>query len=144
MENSEKPGKRKKGAQPGNNNAIKNGFYSRYFKKRDITDLQKHDFEGLKDEIELFRVQIRRISEMSSGINNLPDALDYLNCLSNAVDSLSRLVRTHYFVFFDQNEYEANILNAVNEVRLELEGKGIAQNETLSPPLYKLKRGSIE
>lgn len=144
MENSERPDKRRKGAQPGNSNAIKKGFYSRYFKKRDITDLQKHDFEGLKDEIDLFRVQIRRISEMSSGINNLHDALDYLNCLSNAIDSLTRLVRTHYFVFYDQNEYEANILNAVNEVRLELEGKGAVKEETLPPLQAKLKEGSID
>jgi hypothetical protein len=134
MENSEDPGIRRKGAQPGNNNAIKNGFYARCFKRRDITDLQKHDFEGLKDEIELFRVQIRRISEMSADIKNLQEALDYLNCFSHAFHSLSRLVRTNYFVFNDQDDFKSEIMKAVNEARLELEAEGAAKNEPPSLP----------
>lgn len=134
MGNSAYPGIRKKGAQLGNNNAIKYGFYSRYFKRRDITDLQKHDFEGLKDEIELFRVQIRRISEMSADIKNLHEALDFLNCFSHAFHSLSRLVRTHYFVFNDQDDFKSDIMKAINESRLELEADGAAKKEPPSPP----------
>ena len=133
MENSEDSGIRRKGAQPGNNNAIKDGFYSRYYKRRDITDLQKHDFEGLKDEIELFRVQIRRISEMSADIKNLHEALDFLNCFSHAFQSLSRLVRTNYFVFNDQDDFKSDIMKGIDAARLELEAEGAAKKETLSP-----------
>ena len=138
MENSEDPGKRRKGAQLGNNNAIKNGFYSRYYKRRDITDLQKHDFEGLKDEIELFRVQIRRISEMSADIKNLHEALDFLNCFSHAFHSLSRLVRTNHFVFKSQDG-SSDIQKALNEVLLERGAEWAAKNEPPSPSPAKLE-----
>ena len=132
MENSEDPGKRRKGAQPGNNNAIKDGFYSRYFKKRDITDLQKYDFDGLKDEIELFRVQIRRISEMSADIKNLHEAIDYLYCFSHALDCLSRLVRANYFVFNDQDG-SSDMQKAITQVLMERAAELDARREAQSP-----------
>ena len=144
MGNSAYPGIRKKGAQLGNNNAIKYGFYSRYFKRRDITDLQKHDFEGLKDEIELFRVQIRRISEMSADIKNLHEALDFLNCFSRACYSLSCLLRTYYFVFNDKDDSASDFMKAINEYRLEREAEEAAKNEPPYPPFKVLPPAQLE
>ncbi len=40
----------KRGAQPGNLNALKNGFYSRQFRELENADLSQVS-EGLKDEI---------------------------------------------------------------------------------------------
>ena len=52
--------KRKQGAQPGNLNAFKHGFYSRRFTKLELRHLGVVLSEGLLDEIALSRVLLRR------------------------------------------------------------------------------------
>jgi hypothetical protein len=55
--------KRKRGAQPGNTNALKHGFYSHRFNNLEISDLNTALSDGLTDEIALLRVIIRRVFE---------------------------------------------------------------------------------
>ena len=56
--------KRKRGAQPGNQNARKHGFYSKA-----LGEAQRHEFrqaadvEGLDEEITLLRVEIKSLME---------------------------------------------------------------------------------
>jgi hypothetical protein len=73
-----------RGAQPGNNNALKHGFYSRKFKTQEAADLDALTSTGLQDEIAMIRVAIRRLFETAS--TDTPTLLD----LANVVDVLTR------------------------------------------------------
>jgi hypothetical protein len=53
--------KRHPGAQPGNTNALRHGFYSRRFCRAEKDDLQRNLLNNLDDEIALLRVAIRRV-----------------------------------------------------------------------------------
>jgi hypothetical protein len=52
---------RKPGGQPGNQNALKHGFYSRYFSPLEVEELQVSSIDGLNHEVVLLRVMIRRL-----------------------------------------------------------------------------------
>jgi hypothetical protein len=56
---------RNKGAQPGNTNALKHGFYSRFFKEGEVTDLSSLA-PDLTDEIAMLRVITRRLLDRLS------------------------------------------------------------------------------
>jgi hypothetical protein len=43
--------KRSRGAQPGNTNALKHGFYSKRFSQLELTDLETALGDGLGDEV---------------------------------------------------------------------------------------------
>jgi len=55
------PPKRKPGAQPGNRNALKHGYYSRLFKQREGEIFSALSIEDIQEEIELTRVNNRRV-----------------------------------------------------------------------------------
>jgi len=55
--------KRGRGAQPGNLNALRHGFYSRYFRSIELADLDQLS-AGLESEIAMLRVQTRRFLEV--------------------------------------------------------------------------------
>jgi len=84
-----------RGAQPGNNNALKYGFYSRRIPSRDLEGLDQTAVTSLKDEIEVMRVFSRKVAELGSDVEELSDAKDLLRVLSLATTSINRLVRTH-------------------------------------------------
>jgi hypothetical protein len=57
---------RKRGAQPGNLNALKHGFYSRSFLDLENTDLEAMLAQDLESEIAMLRVVVRRAFELST------------------------------------------------------------------------------
>jgi hypothetical protein len=66
----QKPPKRKPGGQPGNQNARTHGYYSRLFKEREGEIFSALSLEEIQEEIELTRINNRRILE---AMNNDPD-----------------------------------------------------------------------
>ncbi len=86
--------RRRRGAPPGNTNALKHGFYSRAFREIDCHDLEQVTFQGLQDEITMLRVFIRRVTEISQSITTFPEAVSLLRVLSLASISLTRLLTT--------------------------------------------------
>lgn len=90
-------GKRKRGGQPGNHNAIQHGFYSDQFKQTERLKLAQVQNADLSNEIELIRVQIRRYLEAENMELNGIDfetRLQALRAVSLAAESLTRLIRT--------------------------------------------------
>jgi hypothetical protein len=63
---SSRSGNRKRGGQPGNQNAFKHGYYSRLFKHREGDIFSALSVEDIQDEIELARINNRRILEAMS------------------------------------------------------------------------------
>ena len=92
----QRPGGRKRGAQPGNKNALKHGFYAGNFSSTELTDLEVSLAKGLGDEIALLRVLIRCFAcDLEA-----KDALDpsesagHLAIISDAMVRLGSLLRT--------------------------------------------------
>lgn len=88
---------RKRGAQPGNRNAIKHGFYSDQFKQAEKMSLSLIQQTDLTDEIQLFRVQLRRYFEAETVALDQMDyetRLQALHIFSLAAECFNRLVRT--------------------------------------------------
>lgn len=81
-ENPEKP--RRRGAQPGNRNAVTHGFYSKVLPAQsDETLSEANEIEGLDEEIALLRYKIRRLEEMDP--DNFELAFKAVNILSNVI-----------------------------------------------------------
>jgi hypothetical protein len=90
--------RRGRGAPAGNHNAIKHGFYSRFYKKAELTDMTSLEPLDLANEIEIMRVYIRRTIENDTGSHDFNDTLAIMRCLSLATYSLTRLIRTQQIV----------------------------------------------
>ena len=123
-----------RGAQPGNTNAIKHGFYSDRFRSGEIDDLETLATAqtGLQEEISLMRVLIRRVLEHADEQHDAsPDpnaALEIwsntLNALGNASSRLAGLLRTQQVLSSgSSNEILDALSTALQEVTLELHAK---------------------
>lgn len=96
---------RKRGGQPGNLNASTHGFYSRQYKPADLTELDQAQYATLDQEIELLRVSIRRLIEMESQPQTIPEAADQLRTVCLAFQTLTSLVRTQSFLILHRGDF---------------------------------------
>lgn len=85
---------RKRGAQAGNNNALKHGFYSRHFTAPETADLADMMADGIDDEIAMLRVATRRVMALATDEQDLATACDLLDTLGTASTRLATLLRT--------------------------------------------------
>lgn len=121
MPNKSRTPARKPGAQPGNKNALKHGFYAKHF-----TDDETHRLGDLadltvKDEIELLRVYVSRISQqLPTGTELDKMTLTAFNTLAIIAQTIGGLVRTEHLIKGKGGELEKGILEALEEMRLEL------------------------
>ena len=90
--------KKKRGAPYGNQNARTFGFYSRKLPVAQLDGLEDTTIRSVEDEIELMRVFSRKVAELGAEVNELDEAKSVLNTLSNATGSINRLVRTHAYI----------------------------------------------
>ena len=101
--------KRKRGAPPGNRNALKHGFYSGQFRQAERRAISQASNADLSEDINLLRLQIRRYLEAE---NNFSGALGYESHLSalraviQATGSLIRLVRMQYMINLQAEEWK--------------------------------------
>jgi hypothetical protein len=87
--------RRKRGAQPGNKNALKHGFYARHFYLRELSSL-KQIRNGLEDEIDTLRLAIQRMVMLATAEeSSASDWQKTLQSLGLASHRLARLVKTH-------------------------------------------------
>jgi hypothetical protein len=112
---------RVRGGQPGNLNALKHGFYSRYFKANEIEAIQDLPADDLRQEIAALRVIIRRILELSSGVNDVNTGLRLLSTLSAAAAQLSGLVKVQSLI--QQSGTEDSFEEALRQAILDWHGK---------------------
>lgn len=91
---SPSPPPRRRGAQPGNKNALKHGYYAGRFHRADLKAYRSHRFAGLTEEIALLRLYIRRIVDLGVEDQHFFESINLLRALSLAVTSLDRLVKT--------------------------------------------------
>lgn len=127
---------RKAGAPAGNQNALKHGFYSRLFTGDERHRLEENgDRYQLDAEIDLLRVCIDRLAEQlqftketytimgkDGSETEMPDDynLKALNTFAGLQNSLATLIRTHYLTKGKGGALEGGILEALEELRLEM------------------------
>jgi hypothetical protein len=104
MPESSKPSKRKRGAQPGNSNALRHGLYSKNFTETELTGLDQDVKGEFTDEIALARVQAGRLSEILKDYKTMPfdDYIAASNALNNYLDRIQRLSRAQHFMYRNQ------------------------------------------
>jgi hypothetical protein len=117
----QQPAPRKRGGQPGNKNARKHGFYATRLLPSEAKDLAAVKLVDMADEIELVRIQIRRLlSDASQEPASLDQRLELIKVICIAVRSLNRLVRTQHLIN-PHNELLEELKAMADEVRIELE-----------------------
>jgi len=105
--------KRKKGAPPGNKNAVKHGFYSKALHEAERINLQEAvEVEGVDEEIALLRYKLAELLE------NYPDRIDLQVDIASAI---ARLVRTRYQISKEQKKsLKEAIARVLTEVAVPL------------------------
>ena len=111
--------KRKSGAQPGNANALRHGFYSRRFRNREQCDLENGLQAGLRDEISLLRVQIRRLVELAEGQTDLKEAIQTLTAIGLACTRLAGMLKAQRELGGDGSSDARALSEALNDVLKE-------------------------
>ena len=110
-------GRRKRGGQPGNLNALKHGFYSKHFKKSELKDLEK--IGDLQEEIQLMRVVIKRLLRAARKTKKVEELSNLLNTLGLAATRVAGLMKAKKFLGGDENGLENTIEEALNDVLKE-------------------------
>jgi hypothetical protein len=114
--------KRSRGAQPGNINALKHGYYARKFREMESGDLDLLMMDGLESEINMLRVMTRRIFEGSGEQVNMDKLTKSLGALGLAATRLAGLLRTKHFLGGNKPEEVANaIRSAISQATKEME-----------------------
>jgi hypothetical protein len=116
---------RRKGAQPGNTNALKHGFYSRYFKAGEITDLETVAGD-LTSEIAMLRVMSRRLFERISFMEDDDqfkfDDYSALTALLSACSvRLASLMRTNHILTGNGTDLGEALAEALTHTIQELD-----------------------
>ena len=113
---------RKPGAQPGNTNALKHGFYSRRFSNSECLDLETHSQDGLDSEIAMLRIVTRRVLDLSSGVEDLETAFKLLALLSLASRRIAAMHRVQVLLAPSKSDDFKTIVNeAIDEALYELQ-----------------------
>ena len=111
---------RRRGGQPGNNNARKHGFYASHLPQSDRRALATSKFSGLTEEIALMRASIRRIVSLTPPPDDFYANLDWLRTLCLATTALTRMVRTDAQLGTDDSEFAQARDIALRELAKEL------------------------
>ena len=112
-------GVRKRGGQPGNDNAVKHGFYSPRFTSAENLDLDAAAPVGVSDEIALLRVGMRRLFELAQEGETAPGAAEWaavLDALGVAAVRISGLLRTQKLIEGGQSKLSDALSTALSEV----------------------------
>jgi hypothetical protein len=115
---SPRPGRRP-GAQPGNSNALKHGFYTRRFKKHDLSGVENINIKGLAEEIALIRIFTRRLIEACDPSADVYDLAGILRAICLASDTITRIIRVQYLLGNSSNELSASIDEAIRQIGVE-------------------------
>jgi hypothetical protein len=83
---------RRRGAPPGNLNALKHGLYSKFFRDADLDQLHASEEQDVSQEIELLRLIIQRTTERSADAQTFDDQLRFLRILAYATSQLTHLL----------------------------------------------------
>jgi hypothetical protein len=106
---------RKRGAQPGNTNALKHGFYAKHQRSGEVLDLA--GVEGLQDEIGMYRILLRRLFEYADQPEmTLEGWMDILESAGLGFTRLSGLIRVQKLLGSGGGDMAEALSEALKEV----------------------------
>jgi uncharacterized protein Yka (UPF0111/DUF47 family) len=111
----QKGDKRKPGAQPGNLNAFKHGYYSKIFTPLDREDIEKLLAMNLEDEILKLRYAAQQTFNLSREIEDVDQAVKVLGALGLAAIRTSRLLKSQKELGNGDQSYSV-VRNVINEI----------------------------
>jgi hypothetical protein len=129
---------RKRGAPPGNLNALKHGYYSQQIKNAVPSDFDPERFSGLKEEIGLIRYHIRRVVEYGQNVEELETALSLLRGICMASTTLTRLIKTQSLLALHDDPISIALRKAVERLDLKISDSDLPQSKKPSPGLLPL------
>lgn len=111
--------KKTSGAQPGNSNAHKHGFYARAFSRSEKSRLSRETLGDLQDEASLLRVLVFRIwasfSSLPPGSLPRPDYLLAYRRITHAISVLKKIQRIRQRFFSDEKSFEHDFWKAIDQ-----------------------------
>ncbi len=109
------PARRKRGAQPGNLNNLKHGFYSRQVRAASQNEVGLAGQVALTEEITMLRLFIRNVLEMGCqrGEQDLQQSMECLRTVCLAISTLNRLIRTQHWLTPQKDELAQSIQDAL-------------------------------
>lgn len=110
------PRSRKRGGQPGNKNALTHGFYSKTFAPAEDRDIDEIKQISLDSEIDMLRVSIRRIFDLTASVTDPLQAVRYVHVLTRAVTSLDHLVVRQHALHNTQTDIDESLREALDEL----------------------------
>ena len=127
---------RKRGAPPGNLNALKHGYYSQQIKNAVPSDFDPERFSGLNEEIGLIRYHIRRVVEYGQNVEELETALSLLRGICMASTTLTRLIKTQSLLALHDDPISIPLRKAVEQLDLKISDSDLPQSKkpSTSPP----------
>ena len=96
--------KRRRGAPPGNTNAVKHGMYSPRHNPAIYTEESQRSKQDLGEEIAHLRFFMRRLYELSESVDNIYDAAGLCRVMSIASTSLTNMLKAQHLIFGDENK----------------------------------------
>jgi hypothetical protein len=110
--------KRQRGAQPGNLNAFKHGFYSKLFEPLDREDIENLLSMNLEEEIVRLRNATQLTFNLAHQVDDIDQAIKVLGALGLASIRTSRLLKSQKELG-DGDQAISVVSNAINEVLKE-------------------------
>lgn len=106
----------------GNHHALKHGFYARWFRSAEITDLEQPDGVTVRDEIDMLRVVMRRLFELvSEGEPDAETLSTALTAFGKCSFHISNLLRAEKALAEEKADIAAALSQALNGVLEELQ-----------------------
>jgi hypothetical protein len=122
---------RPRGAQPGNSNALKHGFYTRRFKRQHLDGVEAASLKDLVEEIALIRIFTRRLVETCDPSADVYDLAGILRAICLASATITRIIKVQSLLGSNSNQWSEAIDIAIRELGQEL---GIYDSGTPSSP----------
>jgi hypothetical protein len=114
------PSPRRRGAQLGNINALKHGFYTRRINQRDISGVENTNIKGLAEEIALIRIFTRKLVESCDPSTDLYDLAGTLRAICLASTTITRIIKAQAFISSDPTDFYNSVDEAIRQVRIEM------------------------
>ena len=110
---------KQRGGQPGNQNALKHGFYSKTFMLGDLTDNDPED-KGIDGEILIAKIITKRLMGLYKHAETLDKQISLLIAAGNAASHVVSMKRVQNIIHGDHNMLDV-IRQAIEEVNDELD-----------------------
>ena len=114
------PSPRRPGGQLGNINALKHGFYTRRFKKHDLSGVESTSIKGLAEEIALIRIFTRKLIESANPSADLYELAGVLRTICLASATITRIMKAQAFLTNDPSDFYRDVDEAIRQVRIEM------------------------